>query len=222
MSVLLFEKALELWEYGQNRRTLKKSEELGLLDYKNPRQIYTIIHRNEWPYKRDIELLHKRDLALASLLFLSSGRIGEVLRLKKNQFTTDEDYPDFVILSAFYVSKRKKGKTHPTPDIPLPLRGRLSAFTYIALDYVKLLEPDEKLFKFSRARAWAIIRCITASPDEPKGYWCHWFRAQSLSYMVNLIRSTVAVARQRGVENPATLAHYYRGDWRQFANELKQ
>ena len=45
-------------------------------------------------------------------------------------------------------------------------------------------------------------------------------RAQSLSYQVNLLRSTVAVAKQRGIENPATLAHYYRGDWRQFKEEL--
>ena len=42
----------------------------------------------------------------------------------------------------------------------------------------------------------------------------------SLSYHVNLIRSTIAVAKQRGVENPATLAHYYRDDWKLYRDEL--
>lgn len=216
-----------LREYGTGRRTLNKltsdKDSKDRFKYLEPSQMLRVIHRNKWEYKQDVDFYEKRDLALASLLYLSSGRINEVLRLRVNQIIPDDD-PEFMIIQAFYVSKRKEGKDHPILDIPLPLAGKLKPFTMHVLDYVKLLKkPDEPLFKFSRARAWAIIRTMTAGPDtEGKGWFCHWFRAQSLSYHVNLIRSTVAVASQRGVENPATLMKYYRGDWKQYKDELKQ
>lgn len=212
-----------LSEYGRNRRTLNKLEAMNEIEYQSPRQIYRTLFNNEWPYKIKQDYYHKRDRALGSLLYLSSGRINEVLRLKKNQILSYEEDPDFMIIQNFWVSKRKPGKIHPILEIPLPLKGRLSGFTKLVRDYLELLGPDELLFKFSRHRAWAIIRYITNDPsnDNP-GWFCHWFRAQSLSYQIGLIRSTIAVASQRGVENPATLKKYYQGDWRQFKEELKQ
>ena len=119
-----------------------------------------------------------------------------------------------MIVRSFYVSKRKEGKDHPTPDIPLPLVGSQAPFTQHVLDYIELLDQDDRLFKFSRARGWAIIRHMT-------GQWPHWFRAQSSCYHVNLIQSTIAEAKQRGVENLATFTHYYRGDWKYYWDELK-
>ena len=107
------------------------------------------------------------------------------------------------------------GKDHPTPDIPFPMVGSQAPFTQQVLDYIELLDQDDRLFKCSRARGWAIIRHIT-------GQWPNWFRTQSLSYHVNLIRSTIAVAKHRGVENPATLTHYYRGDRKLYRDELKK
>lgn len=209
--------------HGSKRRTLKKETELGNISYKSPSQIVQIIQYNKWPYKTRRDFYHTRDLALASLLFLTSGRINEVLRIRKDQFIEDSKDPEFLLVRSFYVSKRKVRKPHPTPTIPLPRVGALGPLTRFVEDYLELLESDDKLFRFSRARAWAIIRHITRRPDDPNpGYWCHWFRAQSLSYQVNLIRSTVAVAKQRGVENPATLAHYYTGDWELFREELKK
>lgn len=103
----------------------------------------------------------------------------------------------------------------------------LDGYPFIRLmrEYLSLISPEDKLFKFSRHRAWAIIRHITKDPDPENknpGWFNHWFRAQSLSYQVQLIRSTISVATQRGVENPATLKHYDQGDWRQYKDELKQ
>jgi len=54
------------------------------------------------------------------------------------------------------------------------------------------------------------------------GYFNHLFRAQSFSYQINLVRSTIAVAKDRGIENPSTLAHYYTGSWREHAEDLKK
>jgi hypothetical protein len=69
---------------------------------------------------------------------------------------------------------------------------------------------------------WMSALILASIHSSKPGWFCHWFRAQSLSYQVNLIRSTVAVARQRGVENPVILMKYYRGDWKLFKDELKQ
>lgn len=213
-----------LWDYGKNKRTLQKLREANELQYKKPREILRIIQHNKWPYRTNQDFYHKRDLALASLLYLSSARVGEVLRLKASQFSIDESDPDFMIIQNFYVSKRKEGKIHPILEIPLPLKGSLAPFTKLVREYLKLLGPEDKLFTFSRHRAWAIIRYITNDPgvEENPGWFCHWFRAQSLSYQVQLIRSTISVSSQRGIENPATLKHYDSGDWRQYKDELKQ
>jgi len=208
---------------GSKRRTLKKEKELGNISYKSPTQIAAIIRHNKWPYRTKRDFYHTRDLALPSLLFLTSGRINEVLRVSKDQFEEYKPDPEILLLRSFYVSKRKEGHDHPTPTIPLPRVGAMAQLTRHVENYLELLGPEDKLFKFSRARAWAIIRHITKKPGASSpGVWCHWFRAQSLSYQVNLIRSTIAVAKQRGIENPATLAHYYTGDWELFKDELKR
>jgi len=203
-------------EAGARRRTIRKAKESGELEYMRPSDIYLMIVRGpDWPYKTKTHFYHTRDRALLALLYLSSGRINEVLRLRAGQFQPDEEDHDILLIHGFYVSKRKEGKPHPILDIPLPRVGNLGHLTRLVEDYLELLEPEDKLFKFGRSRGLAIVKYKT-------GKFCHYFRAQSLSYFVNLLRSTVAVAQQRGVENPQTLAHYYHGNWRQFKNELKK
>ena len=195
----------------------------------SPQNILEIFTEKHWPYKgghigdivgrEDIREQRRnkfrfRDNALCALLFLTSGRINEVLRLTRDQFIEYSD-PDILLIDQFWVSKRKKGKIHPTPDIPLPRVGTFAPFTALVEEYLDLLEPDEILFTFTTSRAWSIVKHKT-------GLWCHWFRTQSLSYQVNLLRSATAVARQRGIENPRTIMHYYRGEWEQFKEELKK
>ncbi|MFH0850416.1 MAG: hypothetical protein V1924_05695 [Candidatus Bathyarchaeota archaeon] len=75
-----------------------------------------------------------------------------MLRLHKSQIEHDPDDPDMMIVRPFYASKRKEGKDHPTPDIPLPLVGSQAPFTKHVLDYIELLDQDDRLFKFSRTR----------------------------------------------------------------------
>jgi len=186
-------------------------------------EVYDLITRKEWQYKggqfnkkgtqygRD--KYHSRDKALLALLYLTSGRINEVLRVKKNQFFEMEDIPyykspdeNILILKDFFVSKRKKGKKNPILDLPLPRLGYLASFTELVEDYLRYLSPKKKLFKFGTSRGYVITNYIT-------GKWNHYFRAQSLSFQVNLIGSAMRVAKQRGIANATTISHYYRGEW---------
>jgi len=171
-------------------------------------------------YGRD--KLHARDRALLALIYLTSGRINEVLKIIKDQFREMKELsyypnpdPDVLVLRNFWVSKRKKGKRHPTLDLPLPRVGTFGPFTQLVEEYLEYLKKGEKLFPFGTSRAWVIVNHIT-------GKWNHYFRAQSLSYQVNRIGSAMRVAKQRGVENPTTIAHYYKGNWLVDKEELKK
>ena len=245
---------------GRGRRTVANMSERGEMRYLDPLDVYKILHRKRWPYTRNPEYYHVRDLGLGSLLYLTCGRINEVLRLTKDQFIDDPDDPTFMVITQFWVSKRKKASTkkiikidtsrpikdsfgniigygfiekeirtpagrHPIIDIPLPKTGnKLAPFTKLIQAYLDLLEDGERLFKIGTSRAWDIINTITGGGQgqREEGYWNHWFRSQSLSYQINLLRSETAVAKQRGIENTRTLSHYYRGQWKQFKDELKR
>jgi hypothetical protein len=81
--------------------------------------------------------------------------------------------------------------------------------------YLIIFDKDQKLFSFGKSRAWVIVNYITGGykDGKPVGKWNHWFRAQSLSYLINLQNSMLRVAEQRGIENPNTIKSYYRGQW---------
>ena len=81
--------------------------------------------------------------------------------------------------------------------------------------YLAYFDKDEELFNFGTSRAWVITNHVTGGYEDgkPIGKWNHWFRAQSLSYLINLQNSAMRVAEQRGIENPNTIKEYYRGQW---------
>ena len=211
------------------RRTIRKD----VKRYLSPEEVYDLIITNEWPYKggqfnvkgtqygRD--KFHARDGAFMALLFLTSGRVNEVLRVTEDQFKEMKQLthkypfvdPNILILEDFWISKRKEGKPHPLKDLPLPRVGRLAPFTELVEKYLEYLRKSDKLFPFGTSRAWVIVNHIT-------GKWNHWFRAQSLSYQVNLLGSALRVAQQRGIKNPTTIAHYYRGEWLVDKDKLKE
>jgi len=213
---------------GHGRRTIEKMEEKDMKYLQLP-EIYAKLFEKEWPYKRALEYYHTRDRALGALMIITCGRVNEILRVTKNQFKetseleTYKDDPETLILCQFWVSKRKKGQRHPTPDMPLFRVGPMAPFTELVEMYLSILDKNEKLFKFGTSRAWDIINTITGGGQgqRDKGLFPHWFRAQSLSYNINLLRSAVVVSKQKGVKNPQTIAHYYRGDWLATQEEMK-
>ncbi len=252
---ILSTKPTRLKRDGTGRRTRKSN----IRDYFKPYEVYNRLFLDKWAYKTNWDFYHTRDLALGALLYLTSGRINEVLLLRKKQFEEvileydDEEDKIVLIIKDFWVSKRKKAKTilkvdrnapildkkgevigfkirkvfrpaseHPHPEIPLPRKGELAPFTNLVERYLEILNRD-KLFSFGTARAWQIINYITGGKeDSKKGLWNHWFRAQSLSFLVNKLRSTTIVAKDRGISNPATIEHYYVSTWREHIKELEK
>jgi integrase len=114
------------WLIDVRRRTNEDiKKRLGL------EQIYSLIAGKTWPYKQQREVYYKRDRALMSLLFLTAGRISEVLSLTREQFDCEADRNFVVIRNMILVkrSKTRKGKpvrhrTAPIRDeVPLPLKG---------------------------------------------------------------------------------------------------
>jgi integrase len=90
------------WLVGVKRRTLEDIKaHLGL------QQIFNLINAKTWPYKTDMENLHRRDLCLMALLFLTAGRISEVLSLTKEQFDFQAD-PNFTIIRNMLIFAKKK------------------------------------------------------------------------------------------------------------------
>ena len=142
------------------RRTIKKD----VTRYLTPEEVYDLIISREWHYKcgkfkaKGIQygkdFFHTRDRAFMALMYLTSGRVNEVLRVTKDQFKEMSELthkynfvdPDLLILEDFWISKRKRGKSHPLKDLPLPRKGRLAPFTDLVEKYLTFLDKDNQLF----------------------------------------------------------------------------
>jgi len=148
------------WLIGVKRRTLND------VYFLRPSEIYELVTSKSWPYKTNKEFYksyktnkefyESRDKALMALLYLTCGRITEVLSLTKKQFVLDAE-PDFIIIRNMKVVKRKrkaKRKSRAIRDeVPLPKQGPLSPFTKLVLEYLPYVKnPEDKLFKFGRNR----------------------------------------------------------------------
>lgn len=186
-------------------------------------QIFTLITSKTWPYKTDMENYYQRDRCLMALLFLTAGRISEVLSLTKEQFDFDAD-PNFIIIRNMLLVKRlktRKGKpvkhsTAPIRDeVALPLHGPLSRFTMLVQDYVQSLGfASQKLFSFDRRRAWQIVRYVTHE-------WCHWFRSQAESYYGKYVYTSAFALRDFvGVTDIESLGPYVKTSWRDYEDKL--
>jgi len=201
----------------KTRRTIK-----DIKRFISPKEIYQkIMTGPDWPYKTGMEYYRIRDCALCSLIYLTSGRINEVLRITKSQFNFKEE-PEFIIIKDFYISKRKariikRGDKkiivppiNPRIDMALP---EYSKFTELALNHYNQVQTD-LLFRFGRVRAWQLVRNKT-------GLWPHYFRSQKISYLVNKTKSALITARLVGIKSASTISHYYKTEWREHKEDLK-
>lgn len=191
-----------------------------------PDEVYELIAVKTLSYKTTPEFYHSRDRALLSLLYLTAGRITEVLLLNKSQFDFESD-TDFIIIRDMQVVKRRKETIykHGTPlrEVPLALKGQLSPFTQLVLDYLDRVQDDAMLFPsnkrsrshISRQRAWQIVYGIT-------GKWCHYFRSQAESHYGRVFKDVIALADFVRVVNVQTLAEYVKTDWKDYRQELSR
>lgn len=179
--------------------------------YLEPKELVEkVLAAKDLQYKQNMEYYRKRDRALLSLLALSGLRISEILSLQTAQFDLESD-SEFVIIQDAAILKRRKETIKV--DIPLPKEGPLEPLTNIIIDYIECARKGP-IFKIGRSRAWQIITQMT-------GNWCHYYRSQRISFLVNKLRSTDIVSKIMGIKSPQTISHYYKTEWRQHREELK-
>lgn len=199
------------WLIGKKRRTLND------VYFMRPNEIYELITSKSWPYKTNREFYEKRDRALMALLYLTCGRITEVLSSTKKQFDFESE-PNFVIIHNMIVVKRKKKAKRKSrairDEVPLPKEGALAPFTKLVLEYLELVEnPEDKLFNFGRNRAYKIVRYVT-------GQWPHWFRSQGESWYGKVFSNIFALKDYVGVVSAEVLSDYVKTDWREYKKAL--
>lgn len=175
-----------------------------------PERILEWIETKHWKYSWTPELLNLRDKALISLLYLLCGRIGEVLRLKREQLKI---HKDFVIVENYEVEKNKVNPFRD--DWVLPRKGRLAPFTLFVLEYLENIPRNRsQLFLIKRARAHQIVKHIT-------GMWCHWFRAMGEAYyMRNVFKDPVKCASALRLRRSDTLIEYVPYEWKDYEKQL--
>ena len=123
----------------------------------------------------------RRDAAIIATLFLTGGRVSEVLSLIVDDF--DLSNQEVIILRHMDVSKRFKktgekivnGKKEWITEKVFAHRSfailKKEPLVPFLLDYLVTLKPGAKLFSLSRVRIYQIVRKLS-------GMYPHWFRAQ--------------------------------------------
>ena len=122
-------------------------------------------------------LEHPRDKALIALVYLSAGRISEVLKLMPEDVTVKDD---FMVVN-LWTAKRKKGVK--TRKVPVPLTHPLLKYFVLWFQQVKrnqpifhnLYDPSKPI---SRVQAWKILKRAKAD------MWLHLLRHIRLSELV--------------------------------------
>ena len=196
---------------GWNRKTLKE-----IPYYPSPKEIYESIIKGEgWPYRTNREFFLKRDRALVALLYLGGLRVSEALRIRKSQFVKRRN---FILIRGVELSKsRVKGKPRRIKyrDVRLPLRGERAPLRRLIMEYVELLDEDERLFPWSLEknkhgqimgckRAWQIVKAIL--PD----HTCHWLRAYCEDYLYSKWRGDLLAVSDYIKVDARTLQQYIR------------
>lgn len=198
------------WLQGVGRRTLKDVRRTW-----SPQEIYDLITAKTWPYKQNWPFYHCRDKAFLSLLYLTAGRVGEILSLIRSQFDLEADQ-DFIIIRNMLTEKvSTKSMNLPfREEFPLAREGILSQFTQLILEYILPMELDEKLFPFNRQRAHQITVHITAK-------WPHWYRSQGERLYGRLLGADIIALKDLvNVVNISTLAQYVKKPWSESREKL--
>lgn len=224
-----------------HRRTLKDIQR-----YHNAADIYQMITQKTWPYstapenQKQTALLIKRDHALLALDFLGAFRNNEPIMkhpvktadgktitatndraLRRNSF---EETDAWLILHDAKISKRSKKVLAKNPragiraDLRFPKFSHpLQPFTYLILDYLAELEPNDILFKIGTRRHHQTVYHIT-------GMWPHYFRAMGENWMGhNVYRSdALGLSQWVGTVSLDTVKGYIGIDEERYIENLKK
>ncbi len=122
-----------------------------------------------------------RDASIIATLFLTGGRVSEVITLTKDDF--DLSQPEVIVVKRMFVLKRFRktgefvveGQTRWTTEKIKAYRSfailENDPLSPYLLAYLKTLKKGEMLFPITRVRVYQIVRELT-------GQYPHWFRSQ--------------------------------------------
>lgn len=177
-----------------------------IADYLDLRQIINLVMDADIYYGWQ-PALAVRDRALIAALALTGLRISELLSVEKARVDVQKGE---VWIRDVVIKKRRKEPIKK--DFFMPREGVLAPLTDLFLAHLEYVKKGP-VFDICRSRAWQIVNKST-------GKWCHYFRSQRLSYLVNKFRSTVIVSDLQGIKKTETIAHYYKGGAEHFKEEL--
>jgi hypothetical protein len=194
---------------GLHRRTLNQIDY-----YPEPHEILERIldPKTDWPYSTSSELqaqterLLARDKALAATLYNAELRISEAERLIKAQFKFKPFRLIAVKLSKAEKYSKATGKIITRKDlyrkeIRLASKGDRGKISDLIIQYLELLEDEDRLFNLSNSRVDKIIKLKLGVPP-------HWLRAFGENELYGLWdNDLIAVANHVQVD-PRTLAKY--------------
>ena len=183
-----------------------------IVDYLELEQIiHMITDAQPIPYTLCAVQNRRRDYALLSFLALTGMRVSEALSIWKRQVNLEDS--GWVEIRNVKILKRRKEPI--LKDFGIPREGVLKPLTDLFLAHYSTLKGNNmRVFNINRTTAWRITMFMT-------GKWCHFFRSQRISFLVNRFRSTVIASDMQGIKSPSTIAHYYKGGWSHFKEDLK-
>jgi Phage integrase family. len=164
---------------------------------------------NHHEYTVDAETKIRRDKALVAFLGLTGMRISEALNIDCSQVKLNDD-PQYIVVKDVKILKRRKTVKN---EFVLPKTGILQPLTEMVLAHLDN-RKESPLFDLSRYWAWKIVKRMT-------GKWCHYFRSQRISFLVNEKRlPPTAICKMMGMKDLKTVLHYDKSAWQDFRNEL--
>lgn len=170
----------------------------------------------------------ERDKAFLAAWFLTGRRVSEILDLKEKQVSVDtsKGYPILKFEDMIVLKKKPNYKTknealqHPKKSLPIHLKNPVEAeLAEHLVSYCRTVKhPDQRLFDFTRQRAWQIVKEVLG-----KKYFPHWIRHSRVTDMVirkhwngETITDFMAWSDQR------QLGKYTHLDWDKLADLTKE
>lgn len=178
--------------YWSEHKFSRISMEKEVKDYKAAVLKELIEKCDKLPRKKDPEKYRKMCKALIAALFLTGGRIQEVLLLKKDNFDFDES--EARKNNAFLVKNMEVYKSHSqkkavslTRTFPIWYDEPLVPYLTDWLDVIdKYLFSTQRRTTMSPSTAFVIVRQAGELLDRPKHINTMWFRKQREQYLVKV------------------------------------
>jgi hypothetical protein len=197
-----------------------------------PEELYEqIMSSLGWPYKTvdNRQKFLTRDRALAAILYLGDFRAIEVLPITEANF---EDKQKYIWIKDVVVGKTRHGKIRYR-EAKLPLAGPRKPFTDLIIEYLKIIEPNERLFPWSlkkvrvplksnyklkdgtekirysvtmvgTKRAWQIVNALLPN------YTQHWLRAFGYNFDYDNMDHDIMAVSDKTKADPRSLQPYLR------------